>query len=466
MNRRNRFAALVVLLACFTAPRAEPPTKAELVAAGSLFFKSGISRSEGRIDRWTKQPYQVYNVPTTMLRMKGLSNLPNVGIEFGLTFDRGAMPNASLKELAALDNLTVLDMSNLDVSELALPDLKLFPKLETVILGGGKLIGDKGMKGVAGCKKLKSLDVYATSVTAAGLMELAACPSLDFLRVGRTGVPVAAVPGLKGLEVVGPFQVSAAQMKEWRGLKNLTHLHLPNCTLTEGAMAELAGMKQLVSLDLSGTNAVDGGLKALAALPALEVLHLNNTRVSNLGVKDLAGVRTLREVTLHETRVGEAGLAAVAEMPLIQQCTVSPQAITNGVLKTLAQAKRLHILQHPDFTRGRVAAVVPRSEEEVKSLYLANSAVTDAGLAELKGLTGLEMLWLEKTAVTDKGMVHVAALRGLKRLMLIGTKVTDKGLLELAPLDSLENIAVRGGAITAAGALAFRKLNPACQVER
>ena len=60
--------------------------------------------------------------------------------------------------------------------------------------------------------------------------------------------------------------------------------------------------------------------------------------------------------------------------------------------------------------------------------------MTDAGLAHLAGLTGLQRLYLGNTRVTDAGLAHLKELTGLRHLDLEETGVTDAGLAHLEGL--------------------------------
>ena len=50
-----------------------------------------------------------------------------------------------------------------------------------------------------------------------------------------------------------------------------------------------------------------------------------------------------------------------------------------------------------------------------RTLELDGTAVTDKGMGQLRGLTGLRFLRLEGTAVTDGGIAQLAALEHLRR---------------------------------------------------
>ena len=64
-------------------------------------------------------------------------------------------------------------------------------------------------------------------------------------------------------------------------------------------------------------------------------------------------------------------------------------------------------------------------------VYLSGTAVTDAELVHLKGLS-INSLNLDSTKVTDAGLVHLKGLTNLTSLGLGRTQVTDAGLVHLA----------------------------------
>ena len=65
------------------------------------------------------------------------------------------------------------------------------------------------------------------------------------------------------------------------------------------------------------------------------------------------------------------------------------------------------------------------------SLFLANSKITDAGLAHLKGLVTMKELDLDGCEITDAGLVHLKGLSNLKKVILSVTKITDAGVKSL-----------------------------------
>jgi hypothetical protein len=103
---------------------------------------------------------------------------------------------------------------------------------------------------------------------------------------------------------------------------------------------------------------------------------------------------------------------------------------------------------------------VLRARPQTAVLQMANPDVTDDTLEYLKGMTGLRELDVSDSAVTDRGL---AALRGLplESLRLARTKVTDAGLAEhITPLESLTRLDVSGTEVTAGAVDAWKKARP------
>jgi hypothetical protein len=68
----------------------------------------------------------------------------------------------------------------------------------------------------------------------------------------------------------------------------------------------------------------------------------------------------------------------------------------------------------------------------VTGVTFTGAQVTDAGLANLRGLTQLKFLDLGSTRGTDAGLEHLQGLTQLDWLWLDGTQVTDAGLADRA----------------------------------
>ena len=85
----------------------------------------------------------------------------------------------------------------------------------------------------------------------------------------------------------------------------------------------------------------------------------------------------------------------------------------------------------------------PKADDEVMrhvgrlgrldQLTLGETRVTDAGLAPIRGLTGLKMLAMGRNdAIEGPGLVNISGLANLRKLYFGGSKIDDADMVHLA----------------------------------
>jgi hypothetical protein len=82
---------------------------------------------------------------------------------------------------------------------------------------------------------------------------------------------------------------------------------------------------------------------------------------------------------------------------------------------------------------------------------VAQTAITDAGLAHLKGCTELKQLDLDETEVTSAGLKHLKGLLKLAKLHLRDTDVDDSGLEVIGAIPALKDVDLYQTLVTAKG---------------
>ena len=90
----------------------------------------------------------------------------------------------------------------------------------------------------------------------------------------------------------------------------------------------------------------------------------------------------------------------------------------------------------------------------LQGLSLNQTQITDAGLAALQGMAGLGSLSLDQTEITDAGLVELQGMAGLKWLSLNQTQITDAGLAALQGIPNLHWLFLAQTQITSLAALA------------
>ena len=74
--------------------------------------------------------------------------------------------------------------------------------------------------------------------------------------------------------------------------------------------------------------------------------------------------------------------------------------------------------------------------------FRGRPVMTDAGLAQVAGLSHLDWLLLDGSPITDAGLEHLKSATRLKHLSIRNTGVTDKGIAELR--QALPNVTIQG----------------------
>lgn len=140
-------------------------------------------------------------------------------------------------------------------------------------------LSDTTLVGMKKFPRIGSIDAFdASRCTEKGLAALKDLPDLHKLVIGKGAFNAGAIAAI-------------GQCKELR------HLGLQNCNLTDAQLEALKPLKLLEHLTLSDNSKItDKGMHSVKALERLKVLYLSNTGISDRGLmelKPLDGLRTL-----------------------------------------------------------------------------------------------------------------------------------------------------------------------------
>lgn len=105
--------------------------------------------------------------------------------------------------------------------------------------------------------------------------------------------------------------------------------------------------------------------------------------------------------------------------------------VSSEDLQCLKALQNLRALWLNDTAIGDAALKRLSGNSRLEELSLRNARITDQGLAELSSLRRLEFLYLQDNDITDAGLAHLESLTSLKLLKLDGTRVTPRGVRKL-----------------------------------
>jgi hypothetical protein len=156
--------------------------------------------------------------------------------------------------------------------------------------------------------------------------------------------------------------------------------------------------------------------------------------------------------------LSDAGLAALARLPRFRNQEVyAYDNVSDAGLAHLKGMTGIEVLELADEPIADAGLAHLSGIRTIRILSVDNTPVTDAGLAHLRGLNRLEELSVEKTRITDAGLVHLKGLP-LEGLSLASTGVTDAGLAELSAIKSLVRLRLYRTKVTDAGLAHLRGL--------
>ena len=224
--------------------------------------------------------------------------------------------------------------------------------------------------------------------------------------------------------------------------------------VSDDGLRHLSRLPQLKHLDLRGTAITDRGLDVLRQLPALETISLAQTRVTDDGVAKLANCHELQRVDLSWTRTGDGALRALAGKAKLRE-------LSTGHCVTDVGIPLLHELPVFQSWQGGETKMALLSYRSLPNHLSLRGAITDRGVAQLRGLDGLFGLNLDDSslAITAAALVPLVALPNLgwlgvdakddwmpliaemRRLRFLGAQDTvagDDGFTALSKSQSLE----------------------------
>jgi hypothetical protein len=210
--------------------------------------------------------------------LAGLTQLARLNLNGSKVTDDG------LRHLGHLANLEQLHLSRTGVSDRGLALISHLQRLLWISLRGTR-VTDTGLDHLTKLEMLEGLNLHETKVEGHGLNSLRRNGKLEVLLLGRTGVTDDALQGigdlfprLQFLDLIAT-RVSDAAMVEVGRLEGIERLWLAGTAVGDAGIIRLGGLKKLISLDLGGTRVTTGGLMALARLGSLVRLDLSRTGI-------------------------------------------------------------------------------------------------------------------------------------------------------------------------------------------
>jgi Leucine-rich repeat (LRR) protein len=203
---------------------------------------------------------------------------------------------------------------------------------------------------------------------------------------------------------------------------------------THAALALLPQLPRLTRLHIRGPHVTDDSLALIARNPQLSILEIDDAKISSAGISHLRELKQLRELFLVGNEYQDEMLSGMEQLSQVQQLRVNGTRFTPTGLVHIGKMRQLKLLDLHE-----------------------SLAIDDDGLAHLQGLTNLEWLKLPPT-ITDAGLIHLRPMQQLRRLYLDQTAITGVGISQIASLPKLQNLSLRGANIGDEGLRRIREI--------
>ena len=164
---------------------------------------------------------------------------------------------------------------------------------------------------------------------------------------------------------------------------------------------------------------------------------------------------------------GSGSLAPVQELAPddLHTLDLSRSEISDISLSHLVNLTGLSVLELTSTNISDEGLRYLESLTNLQGLGLSHCQITGAGTAALRNLTNLRELWMSGAKICDRDLKYLNKMDKLVQLGFSGTLITDQGLLELSALRALMRIYLFSTDVTQEGIAAFRQTLPSCRVK-
>lgn len=345
--------------------------------------------------------------------------------------------------------------------------------------GGGQDVTDDVFKLFSPLTDCRTIAIFSSKITDAGLEHLKGLQSIETLRVYNAPVigsflkHFAGHPKLSSLELEGT-RVNDGALAHLAELPNLSGLNLKHTPISGWGLKHLAGNAKVNSIVLSYTQLNDAALPHIASLPNLKSLDIGATKVTDDGMKALSAHANLAQLNVIGTAVSPAGLGHLKAAPLEGLWLSTSKG--SMAIPAFKESRLRWVAIHAEPTNGEIDDSFFGSlarTPSIRALHLFGAAVDDnmaKRVARIEGLTTLQITsvlnrWGEPTALPPAALNHLAAMPNLELLLIdYNVILNDENLHELAVFTKLKTLQIHFAEVKPESVIKLQAALPNCRI--
>ena len=354
---------------------------------------------------------------------------------------------SEIQDLSSLTHLTALQhliLKNCAITDEGLSALSCLTNLQSLNLYTCHGITGVGLSALSNLTNFRSLNLEScASTNAAGLAALSTLTTLQELLFFTNQIDDAGLLTLSSLTSLKILKLTFCERITNVGLRVLSKLHalrelyfIDGYRINDDGLRAFTGLGALQKLCLSGCDQITGeGVRVLSNLTALEDLDLRSCNITDPGLRALSSFSVLKRLKLYNNHITGVGLEALDSLTALRNLELDGK-ITDNDLPVLSRLTALQILNLSFCEWGQQITGVSLSAlsclSDLRSLCLAGTGCTDAGLSAIVKLTTLRKLDLGGCeGITDNGLYALGKLTTLEKLRINNCHgITYKGLLQ------------------------------------
>jgi hypothetical protein len=264
-----------------------------------------------------------------------------------LTLIETSIGNFSLNQIRGLDRLHTVDWTGTMFNDNSPLHLRELP-IERFRCACPRF-GDGGLRHLKYLEQLTVLDLPQSQISSGGLIHLEKVPELREVEIGYREMSDESFAGLATLSKLERLTLQGCTLTDPEAqhlgeLVHLRHLELGLKSFDDQAAPQLASLVELRYLDLGHTRISDDGLAALAPLTELQELKLHHTQITNRGLVHVSKLSRLRTLELDHTDLVDAGVVHLASLEGLEDLRLDSTLVTDGAIDHLMGMEKLQRL--------------------------------------------------------------------------------------------------------------------------